>query len=216
MNSLVALTTDGNVAHLGSIVDRKTMRPLKDAADIMAAARKAAAALEASAVEAAQAAHDAGHAAGFEAGRRAGMVSVLGTLLVERRLRDVLTTRLVQLVESAARVLLGEMPHDELAQRRIHALVASPTAQAAGARLHVPPQHVQTAVRSIAAIGTAMGTEAAWLAVIADESLSPHDAVLESDAGFIEARLELQFDELRKILEDVLARALLSMQVQAP
>ncbi len=215
MKTLVTLATSGDVAHLGGVVDHHVFRPLKDAAEIMKAARVSAAALEASAQQAAQAARDSGYAAGFEAGRREVIVQVLGTLLVERRLRDLLAARLVQLVEAAARVLLGEVPNDDLARQRIRALVASPTAHATGARLHVPPQRVQLAAMVVAEIGTAMGTDVLWLTVIADESLQPHDAVLESDAGFIEARLELQFEELRDVLGDALERALQSIQGQA-
>ena len=193
----------------GTRIERSAFRVMGDAAELTRAAASEARQIVGEAhIQAASIAEDA-RVAGWDAGRREGLIAVLGTLEVERRMRRVLADRLAQLVVHAVRSLVGELDEHELFHRRVLQLLARADEAAPPMRLHVSPAQAPLAQSIVSELVADRGSSisGAWIAVAADELCAQDTIVLETADGFIDADVELTLVELRAIVERAIDHA---------
>lgn len=143
----------------GARLPRDTFQLMRMADNVLREAEAEAKTLREQSAAILQAQKRQAQAEGFAQGRAEGMASVLGTLEVERCLRDLLSNRLADVVEHCLRGLLGDLDGKHLLRQRVLQLLRmageqpAPTSSASvgissgeggtsrlgGATLHVSP-----------------------------------------------------------------------------
>jgi flagellar biosynthesis/type III secretory pathway protein FliH len=158
-------------------------------------------------------------AQGFAQGHAQAMTHVLGTLEVERRLRELLSHRLADVVEHCLRGLLGEFgEHGLMRQRVLHLLhtagsslgaarAASTDAGIGPATLYVCPEQLPLAQQVVNELNQGLSGSIAGLKVVADDRRAPDSLLLETRVGFIESNITLTLQEMRSLLQQSLDHA---------
>ncbi|HZZ84409.1 MAG TPA: FliH/SctL family protein [Anaeromyxobacteraceae bacterium] len=158
-------------------------------------ARAAAAAAEAQRVEATR--------AGREEGRAEAAALLLSAAAARDRLLEAAREELVELALAiAAKVLRRALASERDA---VCELVGAALAEARGqgrVRVRLHPDDVVSAAEHRGSLAQAAGTEA--LELVEDASLCRGDAVVETEAGLVDARVETQLAALRRALQEVL------------
>ena len=146
------------------------------------------------------------HAIGLREGRADGTLAVLGTLEVERRLRELLASRIADVVEQCVRNVLGDMGPVEVFQRRVRQLVRS-GATGGAATLHVCPAQAHLAQAIVDEQAQVAGGALNWLTVFSDDHCARDSLVLETRVGFVDSSIELTLSAARDIISRAVARA---------
>jgi type III secretion system HrpE/YscL family protein len=192
---------------LGSArIERGVFKQLKTCEDVIGAAQAAAATITEKAESTAQDMREQAHAEGYERGRTDGLLSVLSTLEVERRLRELLSDRLAALVEHCVRSILADFGPDEVFRRRIVQLIRT-GAPGGAAKLHVCPTQTGMVHKLLAHQAQQQGVDLSWLTVLSDEACAPDTLVLETQVGFVDASLELALASVGDIISKAVQRA---------
>lgn len=198
---MAAALTAEDVVRLPVVVQALSAAQTR-AANLLAAAREEAAALQ-------SAAQDAGWNAGYAAGVQTGRAEVAETLaLVQRaaaeadRIQHAMLQQaepeLIEMVIDALHSILGELrdgEHDLVARVLQSALARAGNQQVVRIRVH--PDQVEV-VRLAFVGGTGMG---AW-DVLADGGVGIGGCVIDTHAGEIDARLDVQLDEIARVLRE--------------
>ena len=148
---------------------------------------------------------------GFAQGRNEGIVAVLGTLEVERRMRELLTGQIAALVEQCVRNLLSEIGAEDVFRRRVVRLIRNGSA-AGASKLHVHPGQVHLVHDLMAQQTQDHGEDLAWLTVMSDESCQRDTLVLETKVGFVDASLDLTLAGVNDIICRAVERATAQLQ----
>lgn len=148
----------------------------------------------------------AAHEIGLREGRADGVLAVLGTLEVERRLRELLASRIADVVEQCVRNLLGDIGPTEVFQRRVRQLLRSAAAGGA-ATLHVCPAQAHLAQAIVDEQAQVAGAELNWLTVFSDDHCARDSLVLETRVGFVDSSIELTLSATRDIISRAVVRA---------
>jgi flagellar biosynthesis/type III secretory pathway protein FliH len=149
--------------------------------------------------------------AGFEQGRLEGIVAVMATLEVERRMRELLTAQIASLVEQCVRNILSEIGAEEVFRRRVQRLIRG-SATVGGSKLHVNPGQAHVVHTMLAKHKQDDGGDLSWLTVTSDETCARDTLVLETQVGFIDASLDLTIASFRDILSRAVDRAATLLQ----
>jgi hypothetical protein len=211
----------------GARIPRETLRSMTLADNVLREAEAAAAQLreQTAAILAAQKRH--AHAQGFAQGHAHALASVLSTMEVERRLRELLSHRLADIVEHCMRSMLGEFGQSQLMRQRItHMLTTagagastgaggatpgSPDAQDAGlggATLYVGPEQWALAQQIVAELSPlGLPGHIAGLSVVLDERRAPDALLLETKLCFIDSNMTLTLQEMRELVQLALSQA---------
>lgn len=198
---MAAALTAEDVVRLPVVVQALSAAQTR-AANLLAAARAEAAALQ-------SAAQDAGWNAGYAAGVQTGRAEVAETLaLVQRaaaeadRIQQTMLQQaepeLIEMVIDALHSILGELrdgEHDLVARVLQSALARAGNQQVVRIRVH--PDQVEV-VRLAFVGGTGTG---AW-DVLADGGIGIGGCVIDTHAGEIDARLDVQLDEIARVLRE--------------
>ena len=152
-----------------------------------------------------------GREAGFEQGRSEGIIAVLGTLEVERRMRDLLTGQISALVEQCVRNILSEVGPEEVFRRRVMRLIRGGSS-AGASKLHVNPGQAHLVHAMLASHTIDIGGDMSWLAVLSDESCARDTLVLETQVGFVDASLDLTLAGVSDIIGRAVDRATAMLQ----
>lgn len=207
----------------GPRIPRDTFKALSLADDVLREAEAAADQIrqQASTVLEQQRLH--AHAQGLAQGRAQAMVAVLGTLEVERRLRELLSHRLADIVEHCVRSLLGDIGETRLLRQRILHLLATAGTQATplgaaspqepglgSATLYVCPEQAPLVQQMVAELSQAANGSGmvAGLVVMADPRRAPDSLLLETKMCFLDSDLTLSLQETRALVQDALAHSL--------
>lgn len=193
----------------GQRIERRAFEVLGSADRLLAEAEARAEALHAELEQQLAAERAAAHEIGLQQGRRDGLVAVLGTLEAERRLAELLATRLADVVEQCVRNLLGDLGPVEVFQRRVRQLLRSQSAGGA-ATLHVCPTQAHLAQAIVDEQAQAAGAVLNWLTVHSDDHCARDCLVLETRVGFVDSSIELSLQATR----DIVTRAVLSASAQ--
>lgn len=211
--SLVVLhrTASTTLAFSGGRVERGAFRCLKLGDEVIREAKAAAQALREENVAQIAAELADANERGFTQGLSDGMVAVLGTLEVERRLRELLAERMADVVEQCVRSMLGEMGQAEVFKQRVrHLLRSSPAGS--GATLHVCPAQAHLAHAIVAELSNLGGGDLSWLTVYSDDHCAPDVLVLETRVGFVDASIDLTLAAARDIISSAVRRAAASLR----
>lgn len=196
----------------GERLPREVFGALSLADSVLREAEAAAAQLRAQTSEILNTQRREAHAQGLAQGRAEGMVAVLGTLEVERRMRELLASRLADVVEHCVRSVLGELGPQALLRQRVLHLVR--TAATPGvATLYVCPEQLVQAQAAVAELAETVGGDVAGMLVVSDAGCAPDALRLETKVGFVEASLELTLQDTRDIVVRALTHA--SQQLEA-
>ncbi|MCY7314633.1 MAG: type III secretion system stator protein SctL [Rubrivivax sp.] len=187
-------------------IERGVFRQLKSCEDLLGAAQAAATAITQAAEASAADKHAEAHMQGYERGRSDGMLSVLSTLEVERRLRELLSDRLAALVEHCVRSILADFGPDEVFRRRVLQLIRA-GAPGGASKLHVCPTQTGAVHKLLAEQAQTSGVDLSWLTVLSDEACAPDTLVLETQVGFVDASLELTLAGVSDIIGKAVQRA---------
>jgi type III secretion system HrpE/YscL family protein len=152
-----------------------------------------------------------GREAGFEQGRSEGIIAVLGTLEVERRMRDLLTGQIAALVEQCVRNILSEVGPEEVFRRRVLRLIRGGSA-AGASKLHVNPGQAHLVHAMLASHTKDIGGDMSWLSILSDESCARDTLVLETQVGFVDASLDLTLAGVSDIIGRAVDRATAMLQ----
>lgn len=154
---------------------------------------------------------------GYAAGQAEGMAQVLGTVEVERRLRELMSGQLADVVEHVLRGVLADLGEPEVMRQRVLRLLATagdpsessvPGSPPAGlAMLHVHPDQVALAQDVVSELKSSEAAAFAGLKVVPDPHRAFDALLLETRVGFIESSLELSLQAARALLQQALAHA---------
>jgi flagellar biosynthesis/type III secretory pathway protein FliH len=212
----------GDTAQLlfsGARIPCDTFQAMRLADDVLREAHAAASQVRQQAVAMRDAQLRQAHAQGFAQGRAQAMIYVLGTLEVERRLRDLLTHRLADLVEHCVRSVLGEFGQPGLMRQRVLHLLrtagsppdvlrAPSTAAGIGsATLYVCSEQLPLVQKVATEMSHGMAGNIAGLIVVADDSRAPDSLLLETRVGFVESNITLALHEMRNLVQQSLDHA---------
>ncbi len=215
----------------GTRIPRETLRAMNLADNIVKEAEAAAAQLREHGQATVEAQKRLGYSHGFAQGHARAFVAVLGTMEIERRLRELLSHRLADIVEHCLRSLLGDMGESQLMRQRITHLLASAGASAGAgtpaaapgapaapagsvpaplgsATLYVGPEQFTLAQRIVAEFSHGAPGHIAGLNVVLDERRAPDALLLETKVCFIDSNLTLTLQEMRSMVQYALAHAL--------
>lgn len=210
----------GDTAQLlfsGARIPSDTFQVLCLADDVLREAQVAAGQLREQAATTLHAQQRRAHAQGFAEGHAQAMTRVLGTLEVERRLRELLSHRLADLVEHCLRGLLGEIGEPVLTRQRVlqmlrtarsaagNASVASTDSVMGTATLYVCPEQLSLAQKVAAEMDQG---DVGVLKVVADDRRAPDSLLLETRVGFVDSNLVLTLQEARHLVQQALAHAM--------
>jgi type III secretion system HrpE/YscL family protein len=190
----------------GTHIQRAAFAVLCDADQVLSHAQQAAQTLHDDTERLVQAQRDMAFQAGLAEGRTAGTLAVLGSLEVERRLRELLASRIADVVEQCLRSVLGDMGEATVFQRRVRQLLRNVN-PAGGATLHVCPAQAHLAQAVIDEQGEAAGAPLRWLSVMSDDHCQPDALVLETRVGFVDSSIELTLAGAREIISAAVQRA---------
>lgn len=154
------------------------------------------------------------YAQGLAQGRAEGVVAVLGTLEVERRMRELLASRLADVVEHAVRSVLGDLGPQALLRQRVLHLVRT-AATPGPATLYVCPEQLALAQSAVAELAQTIGGEVTAMVVVSDAGCAVDELRLETKVGFVEASLELTLQATRDIVARALAHATARLEAEA-
>lgn len=196
----------GQLAAAGTRIGREELVRLQGIDALLREAEATAASMVAVAGERAEAVRRSAFDDGQRQGREAALVAILGTLEVERRMIELLADRIGGVVEQCVRSLIGQVGATELFARRIQHAVRSLTPDGR-ATLHVAPAQAHLAQEAIALLAEQSGTDLRWVAIHLDEHCQPDEFVIETDIGFVDARLSTTLQGARRIIEQAIRRA---------
>jgi flagellar biosynthesis/type III secretory pathway protein FliH len=201
----------GALTFSGARIERKAFQELAASDELLTQAKAAAQALLDS-VEAESAKHfDRAREEGFAQGRVEGMVAVMATMEVERRMRELLTAQIAALVDQCVRSILSELGPEEVFKRRVHRMIRG--ASAGGAcKLHVNPGQAHVVHALLAAQTQEAGADLGWLSVVSDEACTRDTLVMETQVGFVDASLDLTLASFGGILSRAVERAATLLQ----
>ena len=197
---------DSTMLLSGHRIERAAFQVLGSADRMLAEAAAAAQALHDDVDRMVQSQLAAAHETGLREGRADGVVAVLGTLEVERRLRELLASRIADVVEQCVRNLLGDMGPVEVFQRRVRQLLRSGAAGSA-ATLHVCPAQAHLAQAIVDEQAQVAGGDLNWLTVLSDDHCARDSLVLETRVGFVDSSIELTLNAARDIISRAVVRA---------
>lgn len=143
---------------------------------------------------------------GFVRGREEGMGEILGILLAEHRLHQLLSDRLTDLVEQCVRSMIGEMDAGEVFSARVRHLIKGMSTSGVTS-LHVAPTQLRAALDVIDQESAASGADFSWLLIEADEQCPQDALLLETQAGYIDASITITMDGLRSVMRRAVLRA---------
>ncbi len=205
----------------GARIPRGTFKVLSLADDVLREAEAAADQIRMQASAVVEQQRQEAHALGFAQGRTQAVAVVLGTLEVERRLRELLSHRLADIVEHCVRNLLGDIGEPRLMRQRILHLLATAGTQAmpmvaAGTQdpglgtvtLYVCPEQAPLAQQMVAELSQGASGVIAGLVVVADPRRAPDSLLLETRVSFLDSDLTLSLQETRALVQDALTHAL--------
>lgn len=190
----------------GARIGRLAFRQLVACDELLHEARSAAHTMLEEAERSTAAQFERAREEGFAQGRAEGVVAVLGTLEIESRMRDLLTTQIAALVEQCVRNILSELGPDEVFRRRVHRLIRG-GASAGASKLHVSPGQAHLVHAMLDALRQEAGTDMNWLAVVSDETCARDALVLETQVGFVDASLDLTLASMGDIVARAVDRA---------
>lgn len=199
--------TGGDAIALGGTrVPAAELAMLKTADRVLREAVGAADEIGREAREQADRARREGNEKGRLEGREAALIEILGTLDVEWRMRDVLAERIGHVVEQCMRSLIGDIGSADLFRQRVRHAVRTlvPDGQAT---LHVAPGQAHVAKAMLRDLEEESGSDLRWLTVHVDEGRLPDEFVIETAAGFVDARIATTLADARRIVEDAIRRA---------
>jgi type III secretion system HrpE/YscL family protein len=188
------------------VIRRDVFRRLHDIDSLLREAQAGADELIEDARSQADAVRAAAYDDGYRSGREAALVAILGTLEVERRMMDLLADRIGRVVEQCIRTLIGQMGAAELYQSRIRHAVSTlvPDGQAT---LHVAPGQAHVAQEALALLVERTGVDLRWISIRVDDHCPADEFVIETQLGFVDARLSTTIDDARRIIEQAIRRA---------
>jgi type III secretion system HrpE/YscL family protein len=187
-------------------IERGVFRQLKSCEALLSAAQDAAASITQTAEASAADLHAQAQQQGYERGRSDGLLSVLQTLEVERRLRELLSDRLAALVEHCVRCILADFGPDEVFRRRVLQLIRV-GAPGGASKLHVCPAQTSAVHKMLAQQAQLSAADLGWLTVVSDEGCAHDTLVLETQVGFVDASLELTLSGVSEIIGKAVQRA---------
>jgi type III secretion system HrpE/YscL family protein len=206
--ALLLLKADPQAACIASdaVIRRDAFRRLHDVDSLLKEAQAAAQELLQQARDEADAVRTAAYRDGLCQGREAAIIAVLGTLDVERRMMDLLAERIGKVVEQCIRSLIGQVAASELYQSRIRHAVSTlvPEGQV---MLHVAPGQAHIAQEALARLIERTGADLRWITIRVDEHCPVDEFVIETQVGFVDARMSTTIDDARRIIEQAIRRA---------
>jgi type III secretion system HrpE/YscL family protein len=191
--------TGAGMMTAGARLPAQTLHALRRAEDIVREAEAAATAIRAQAAQEAVATKAQARADGFAQGRMEALSKTLGTLELERRLRELLAEQLADVVERSLRSLLTEPGEQEVLHRRVlHLLRCGGVEEnlASPATLYACPAEAELLRDMLSVHGNELGA----LAVVADERRPHGNLLLEMRGGFVESDRELTIEQLREVV----------------
>ena len=197
---------DSTMLLSGRHIERAAFQVLVSADRLLDEAAVAAQALRNDVERLVQAQRAEAHETGLREGRADGVLAVLGTLEVERRMRELLASRIADVVEQCVRNVLGDMGPVEVFQRRVRQLLRSGAAGGA-ATLHVCPAQAHLAQAIVDEQAQVAGGELNWLTVFSDDHCARDSLVLETRVGFVDSSIELTLNGARDIISRAVLRA---------
>jgi flagellar biosynthesis/type III secretory pathway protein FliH len=217
----------GNTTELmfgGALIPKATLESMSLAENVLREAQTAAAQLREQTAKVLQTqivqAQAQAQAQGLAQGKAQGLASVLGTLEVERCLRELLSQRLAGIVEHCVRNLIGELGSAEFTRQRVMHLLrtaSDSSARVSGATLYVNPEEVaqaQAIATSLSQTPTQNG-DITTLNVVADANRAVDSLLLETKMGFIDSNLTLTLKEAEQLVQKALSYALGTMGSKA-
>jgi len=201
----------------GARIPRDTFQVMRLADDVLREAERSAAQLREQAATEVASQKEQARQQGFAQGRAEAMAAVLGTLEVERRLRELLSHRLSDIVEHCLRNMLGELGESQLMRQRVlhmlHKAASGPVSNGSGwdgastgvATLYVCPEQLRMVQEVVSMPGP---DNIGGLLVVADDRRAPNALLLETRVCFIESNLELTIGEARELVQQALAHAM--------
>lgn len=189
-----------------SLIKRGVLERLVDVDELLLDADAIATSLRESARQDAEDALAVAREEGFRRGREEGLVAILGTLEIERRMLDLLADRIGRVVEQCIRSMVGQVGLAELFGARIQHAVSTLTPDGQ-ATLHVAPGQAHLAQEALAQLAARSGGDLRWISVRVDERCPADEFVIETPLGFIDARLKATLDDARRIIEQAIRRA---------
>ncbi len=195
----------------GSRIEKNAFKELVASDELLSQAQSAAQALLDSVETTTAEQFERGREAGFEQGRADGIIAVLGTLEIERRMRELLTGQISALVEQCVRNILSEVGPEEVFRRRVVRMVRGGSAGGAS-KLHVNPGQAHLVHAMLASHENEIGSDMTWLSVLSDESCARDTLVLETQVGFVDASLDLTLAGVSDIISRAVDRATALLQ----
>jgi type III secretion system HrpE/YscL family protein len=204
--SLLYRHPEREVSFHGTLIGREAFAVLREADVMLRDAEVAAQALEAQSAAVLQAHCEEARREGFQAGRMQGITAVVGTLEVERALRELLVERLSDVVEQCVRSMLGDLGSSEAFRQRARQLLRS-AAPSGGATLHVSPSQAHLARDLVAELSQEQGGDFQWLRIQSDDNCEPDALILETQVGFVDASVELTLASMREAIRQAFRHA---------
>jgi flagellar biosynthesis/type III secretory pathway protein FliH len=162
---------------------------------------------------------------GLHEGRLKGLAQVVGTLEVERQLRELLSHRLADIVEHCLHRFLGEPGKSPLMRQRILNLLKTCGAGSVsnldtnetgskieGVTLYVCPEQLSEVQTIINQLGDG---HVGGVNVVADERRAPDALLLETKMGFVDSNLEITLQEVRFLVQQAVAHAMRTLGAEA-
>jgi type III secretion system HrpE/YscL family protein len=201
MSFLVLHRLDGEpiITTKATRIERSRFEALHEASGVLRAAQHAAEAMREDSEYLLATREEEARQAGYERGMAEAMVAVMGTLDSERRLRQLLADRMADVVEQCVRGIIGDPGSREVFGQRVRQLLRAAPA-GSNATLHVAPAQAHLAREAITQVAAAAGGELTWLSLYVDEQCPSDALVLETQVGFIDARIELSLAAAREAI----------------
>ena len=172
---------------------------LVEANDVLAAARERAAAMAAEAEKAYEERKQAGYEDGLMEGRMEQAEKMMETAMQDVEYIEGVEAKLVGVVTSAVRKIIGELDDRECTVRVVrNALNAVRSQQRV--LIRVSPDDKDAVRASLAAMISSAPNGATFLDVTADPRMKPGDCILECELGVVDASLETQLKAIEHAL----------------
>ena len=172
---------------------------LVEANDVLAAARERAAAMAAEAEKAYEERRQAGYEDGLMEGRMEQAEKMMETAMQAVEYIEGVEAKLVGVVTSAVRKIIGELDDRECTVRVVrNALNAVRSQQRV--LIRVSPDDKDAVRTSLAAMISSAPNGATFLDVTADPRMKPGDCILECELGVVDASLETQLKAIEHAL----------------
>jgi flagellar biosynthesis/type III secretory pathway protein FliH len=204
-------SANGVLAFAGARIEHKAFKELVTSDELLYQAQAAAQVVLESAERKTAEQFERAREEGFAQGRAEGIVAVLGTLEIERRMRELLTVQIASLVEQCVRNILADIGPEEVFRLRVHRLIRG-GASAGASKLHVSPGQAHLVHAMLAQHTKEAGADMTWLVVESDEACARDMLVLETQVGFIDASLDLTLASVGDIIGRAVERAAALLQ----